>query len=70
MSAISYTPDEIESAITATYLPKPYCTRVFVNGFMSGVGGDDSWGAPVHEEFTHDSAKPIKFSFTMKPFDK
>lgn len=70
MSAISYTPDEIESATTNTYLPTPYCTRVYVNGFMSGVGGDTSWGAPVHEEFTHDPAKPIKFSFTMKPFDK
>lgn len=70
MSAISYTPDEIESAITATYLPEPYCTRVYVNGFMSGVGGDDSWGAPVHKEFTHEAKEPIKFSFTMKPFDK
>lgn len=70
MSAISYTPDEIESAIIPTYLPAPYCTRVYVNGFMSGVGGDDSWGAPVHKEFTHDSKDPISFSFTMKPFDK
>ncbi|MBQ5590573.1 MAG: DUF4981 domain-containing protein, partial [Clostridia bacterium] len=70
MSAMNYTPDEIESAIIPTYLPTPYCTRVFVNGFMSGVGGDNSWGAKVHEEFTHNSEKPIKFSFTMKPFNK
>lgn len=70
MSAISYTPDEIEAAITPTYLPTPYCTRVFINGFMSGVGGDNSWGASVHEEFTHDPKEPIKFSFTMKPFNK
>lgn len=70
MSAITYTPDEIESAIVATYLPESYCTRVNVDGFMSGVGGDNSWGASVHDEFTHNPSEPIKFSFTMKPFDK
>ncbi len=67
MSAISYTPDELETAITPTYLPDVYCTRVFVNGFMQGVGGDNSWGAPVHKEFTHDSKDPVKFSFTINP---
>lgn len=70
MSAISYTPDELESAITPTYLPDAYCTRVFVNGFMQGVGGDNSWGAPVHEEFKHNSKDPIKFSFTINPINK
>ncbi len=70
MSAISYTPDELESAITPTYLPDVYCTRVFVNGFMQGVGGDNSWGAAVHEEFTRNSKDPIKFSFTINPIYK
>lgn len=65
MSAIRYLPDELENAIIPTYLPKPYCTRVNLDAFMSGVGGDDSWGAPVHEEFTHDSSKPLKFSITL-----
>ena len=70
MSAISYTADELESAIIPTYLPKPYCTRVNLNGFMSGVGGDNSWGATVHEEFTHDPKVPIKFSVTMSLINK
>lgn len=67
MSAINYKPEELEAAIIPTYLPQPYCTRAFINGFMSGVGGDNSWGADVHEEFTHNSAKPIEFSFTINP---
>ena len=68
MSAIPYTPQEIESAITPTYLPNPYCTRLYVNGFMNGVGGDTSWGAPVHEEFKRDPKEPLEFSFQIKPF--
>ncbi len=68
MSAISYTAQEIESAITPTYLPKPYCTRLYVNGFMNGVGGDTSWGAQVHEEFKRDPKEPLEFSFQIKPF--
>ncbi len=70
MSAISYKPEELEAAIIPTYLPEPYCTRAFINGFMSGVGGDTSWGAPVHEEFTRDSSKPIEFNFKLVPVEK
>jgi beta-galactosidase len=31
-----------------------------------GVGGDDSWGAPVHEEYLIDSSKDINFEFTIR----
>lgn len=67
MSAHNYSPDELESAVIPTYLPEPYCTRVNLDGFMSGVGGDDAWGAPVHEEFTLDSSETVKFSVTLSP---
>ena len=68
MSAIPYTAQEIESAITPTYLPTPYCTRLYVNGFMNGVGGDTSWGAPVHEEFKRNPETPLEFTFEIKPY--
>lgn len=70
MSAIHYLPDELENAIIPTYLPEPYCTRVNLDGFMSGVGGDDAWGAPVHEEFTFDSSKSLKFSVSLSVIKK
>jgi beta-galactosidase len=32
-----------------------------------GVGGDNSWGAPVHDEYTI-ASKPYTYSFTIQPF--
>ncbi|MBQ2392433.1 MAG: DUF4981 domain-containing protein [Clostridia bacterium] len=66
IEALHYTPHELESAAYPYELPAPYCTRVLVSGFMNGVGGDDSWGAPIHEEFTHNANEPLEFGFTMK----
>ena len=33
-----------------------------------GVGGDNSWGAPVHDEYQIDSNVPRKYGFWMIPF--
>ncbi|HEY8805369.1 MAG TPA: hypothetical protein VIM42_09755 [Clostridium sp.] len=30
------------------------------------IGGDDSWGAPVHKGYLIDSCKDIHFEFIMK----
>ena len=32
-----------------------------------GVGGDTSWGAPIHPEYTL-PAKPYTYSFRLRPF--
>jgi beta-galactosidase len=34
-----------------------------------GVGGDNSWGRPVHKEYTL-PVKLYKYSFKLLPFDK
>ena len=34
---------------------------------IHGVGGDDSWGAKTHKEYTIDSNKPISFGFIISP---
>ena len=34
--------------------------------FRKGVGGDDSWGAPVLPQYTYASDKKYEFSFTVK----
>ena len=31
-----------------------------------GIGGDDSWGAPVLPQFCYPADKPYTFTFTMK----
>ena len=34
-----------------------------------GVGGDDSWGAPVHEAYWLKADKPLKLNFTLEPLN-
>ena len=42
---------EIQSAYKVNYLPSGRLTYIEILGANRGVGGDDSWGAPVHDEF-------------------
>ena len=35
---------------------------------MMGVGGDDSWGAPVHTEYRIPASEPQAFSMTIRPY--
>nr|WP_245629947.1 glycoside hydrolase family 2 TIM barrel-domain containing protein [Domibacillus robiginosus] len=46
-----YTAFEIENASHHYELPEVHYTVVTVAERQMGVGGDDSWGAPVHEEY-------------------
>ena len=50
-SALPYTPHEIENAKHYYELPQVNYTVVRVSKQQLGVGGDDSWGAPVHPEY-------------------
>ncbi|MCL2203412.1 MAG: DUF4981 domain-containing protein [Defluviitaleaceae bacterium] len=65
-SAIPYTPHELENAAYPCELPDTDKTVLRVSPKRMGVGGDDSWGAPVHEEFMLDSGEDISFSFYIK----
>ena len=64
-SALPYTPHEIENAKHPYELPKVHYTVVRVSGQQLGVGGDDSWGAPVHPEYHIDVSGKLEFSFTF-----
>ena len=35
-----------------------------------GVGGDDTWGAPVHDEFLLSSADSYQLSFMIEPLNQ
>ena len=62
-SALPYTPHEIENAAHSFELPPVYHTIIRVSQEQMGVGGDDTWGAPVHEEFTISGEENHKFKF-------
>jgi len=51
-SALPYTPFELEEYDHAYKLPQSSNTVLRVNYKQMGVGGDDSWGARTHAEFT------------------
>ncbi len=44
----------------------PRYTIVSILGAQRGVGGDDSWGAPVHEEFEISGEKDVWVEFVME----
>ncbi len=50
-SVLPYTAEELESATHREDLPLVRYTVVNILGAMRGIGGDDSWGAPVHPEY-------------------
>lgn len=65
-SALPYTPHEIENAGHAYELPPVHYTVVRVAGGQMGVGGDNSWGAPVHPEYHLKTDERMSFSFTFR----
>lgn len=65
-SALPYTPHEIENARHPYELPPVHYTVVRVASGQLGVGGDDSWGAPVHSEYHLNVSGKVEFSFTLR----
>lgn len=61
-----YTAFELQNALHYFELPDVHYTVVTIAGKQMGVGGDDSWGAPVHEEYLIDSSKDMHFKFIIK----
>ena len=51
LSALPWTSHELENAPSAAALPPAQKTVLCVAGRQCGVGGDDSWGAPVHKPY-------------------
>lgn len=55
---------ELEAATHREELPKAHYSWIRILESQMGVGGDDSWGAPVHEEYrlSSDIDRNIKFT--------
>lgn len=65
-SALPYTPHELENAAHANELPQVHYTVVRAALAQMGVGGDDSWGAPVHEEYLLPTEGKLEFTFCFR----
>jgi beta-galactosidase len=64
-NASPYTALELEQANHAYELPPVHYTVLTVAGKQMGVGGDDSWGAPVHPEYRLAAGEEQSFVFTI-----
>ena len=65
-SALPWTPHELENAAHVYELPKIHYTVIRAALAQMGVGGDDSWGARVHEEYLLPKDRKLEFSFCFK----
>lgn len=65
-SVLPYSAYELEHASHQEELPKSHYTFVRILAKQMGVGGDDSWGATVHEQYLIPSEEDLSLVFTMK----
>jgi len=65
MSVLPYSAYELDNALHREELPKPCYTWVRIAAKQMGVGGDDSWGAPVHQEFKIEAENPMTLQFEI-----
>ncbi|MNZ62001.1 Beta-galactosidase [compost metagenome] len=61
-----YSAMELENATHHYELPNIHHTVVTIAGRQMGVGGDDSWGAPVLDEYLIDPSIDLDFEFTIR----
>lgn len=64
-SCLPYTPEELENATHQEELPLPRKTILTIFGAVRGVGGIDSWGSDVDNEYHVPADKDIEFSFDI-----
>ncbi len=57
---------ELEQAMHVYELPKPHYTWVRILACQMGIGGDDSWGAPVQRRYWLESNVDRKLVFTIR----
>lgn len=62
-SCLPYTAEELENALHQEELPPARRTVLCIYGAVRGVGGIDSWGADVGENYRIDATKDIDYDF-------
>lgn len=69
-SALPYSSEAIMLTTHKEELPQSNATYLRILKRQMGVGGDDSWGAPIHEEYLLDMDHDTTFRFVMGPLKK
>ena len=64
-SCLPYTASEIENALHHEELPPARRTILCIYGAVRGVGGIDSWGSNVEDEYCISAEEDIDYSFTI-----
>lgn len=70
MSVLPYSSYELENAMHIHDLPPIRYTWARIASKQMGLGGDDSWGAPVHKEFKISGENPQFIKFRIKLWKK
>lgn len=64
-SLLPYTAEELENATHIEELPLARRSVLVIAGAVRGVGGIDSWGSDVEEQYHIDPEQDHEFSFTL-----
>lgn len=67
INALPWSPEELEANDHVYKLPVSSHTIARINYMQMGVGGDDSWSARTHPEYTLQANRPYHFKFTVRP---
>ncbi|MEG2315653.1 MAG: glycoside hydrolase family 2 TIM barrel-domain containing protein, partial [Clostridia bacterium] len=65
VSVLPYSASDIMNARHFDELAEPTYTYLDIAACRKGVGGDDSWGAPVHPEYHLPADRPYLLSFVL-----
>ena len=67
MSVWPFSLADLEAATHAYQLPRRDFNVVHIDWKLHGVGGDNSWGALTHPEYTLPANQPYEFEFLLQP---
>lgn len=65
VSVLPWSPEELTAARHLDELAEPTYTYLDIALKRKGVGGDNSWGAPVHPEYHIPADQPLKLRFIL-----
>lgn len=65
MSVLPYSSFELENAMHHYELPNINYTWVRILAKQMGIGGDDSWGAPIHEQYKIKANQKLTLKFKI-----
>jgi beta-galactosidase len=62
-----YSAEDLAAAKHDVELPRREFNTVFLDGWQMGVGGDNSWSLPVHDQYRIPANRTYIFTFELEP---